>query len=306
MKKLLFGLVVIFILLITACTRSTPTLAAGATITSEKDGMLQVYVPEGEFEMGSVESYSQATVTSCVNFGDYLSDCQKGFADEKPAHTVYLNSFWIDRSEVTNAMYEKCVSAGACQAPFDNGSYTRENYYPNDQYAQFPVIYVDWYMARAYCAWAGRRLPSEAEWEKAARGTDGRIYPWGDENPSEHRLNFCDRRCSFDWADQSVDDGYFDTAPVGSYPEGASPYGLVDMAGNVWEWVADWYAEDYYSQTLYDNPTGPSSGEYRVLRGGSWNSNNDNVRSIYRCRNSPDSAINKYGFRCAVSVTSPD
>lgn len=232
-----------------------PTLAAtmlpGATQVSETDGMVMVYVPAGAFLMGSGSSDSLA------------------YSDEKPQHTVYLDGFWIDRTEVTNKMYALCVGAGSCQPPSGTKSFTRNSYYRDLQYDDYPVIYIAWNGAKAYCEWAGRRLPTEAEWEKAARGTDGRIYPWGDSFDGT-RLNFCDSSCSFDWAYKPVSDGYADTAPVGSYPDGASPYGALDMAGNVWEWVADWYDSRYYSNSPTVNPTGPSSGQGLVLRGGSW------------------------------------
>jgi formylglycine-generating enzyme required for sulfatase activity len=225
-----------------------------------------VLVPAGEFTMGSSASDSQA------------------YGDEKPQHTVYLDAFWIDKFEVTNAQYKKCVDAGKCSAPPQRKSYTRDSYYGDARYDNYPVIYVPWNDANTFCAWAGKRLPTEAEWEKAARGTDGRIYPWGN---------------TFDINKVNAEGKVGDTTEVGAYPAGASPYGVMDMAGNVWEWVADWYAENYYASSPRNNPKGPSSGEYRVLRGGAWYTNQSYVRAAYRYYYYPVNRDFDVGFRCA-------
>ncbi len=236
--------------------------------------MEMVYVPAGEFLMGSPDGE-----------GDY---------DEHPQHTVYLDAFWIDKTEVTNAMYQKCVDAGTCRP----NKYNYSVFNNPDQ----PVVGVSWYDAKAYCEWAGKRLPMEAEWEKAARGTDGRIYPWGNEWDvhTTKRLNFADKNTDFAWSDEEADDGYQNTALVGSYPAGASPYGALDMAGNVWEWVANWYDSDYYVRSPKRNPTGPDSGDARVLRGGSWGFDQINVRTAHRSRNLPDGRSPSVGFRCVA------
>jgi formylglycine-generating enzyme required for sulfatase activity len=248
---------------------TTPALRIGSTRISEKDGVTMVYVPAGEFLMGASSSDSQAASV------------------EKPQHTVHLDSFWIDKYEVTNALYKKCVDAGRCSRPGETKSYTRSPYYGNSSYDNYPVIYVLWNDATAYCAWAGKRLPTEAEWEKAARGTDARTYPWGN-NWDGTRLN--------SW-DSTPRPG--DTTAVGSYPSGASPYGALDMAGNVWEWVADWYGDNYYASSPRNNPKGPSSGQYRVLRGGSWGNGQFNVRASYRDGDFPDYRNDYVGLRCA-------
>jgi serine/threonine-protein kinase len=247
----------------------TALTGIGSTQISPKDGMVLVYVPEGEFLMGSADSDMMAN------------------SDEKPQHRVSLDAYWIDRTEVTNAMYTLCVQAEACQPPNDNSSNAHTNYYGNTQYANFPVIYVDWNDAKTYCEWSGRRLPTEAEWEKAARGMDGRIFPWGNDSPSSNLLNY----------NEYIDD----TTAVGSYSSGASPYGVLDMAGNVYEWVNDWYSETYYSQTPSSNPTGPGGGQSRVLRGGSWVDRVSDVRSAIRYRGEPVFAYAGLGFRCVLS-----
>jgi len=212
-------------------------------------GALMVYVPAGDFTMGSND----------------------GPSDAKPAHVVYLDAFWIDKFEVTNALYKKCVDAGKCARPSEMKSYTRSSYYGNSAFDNYPVIYVTWDDANVFCVWASKRLPTEAEWEKAARGTDKRIYPWGN-TFDKNLLN-------------SSEGGKGDTTAVGSYPAGASPYGTLDMAGNVWEWVADW--------------KGPSSGSSRVLRGGSWDNSQRLVRAAYRYDFPLGSRHDFIGFRCA-------
>lgn len=241
---------------------NTPEISVISSKVSEVDGMVQVFVPQGEFGMGSDD----------------------GWESEKPVHTVGLKAYWIDQTEVTNAQYSLCVQAGACNPPSSPGSFTRDRYYNNTDFGRYPVISVSWYDAMAYCEWAGRRLPTEAEWEKAARGVDGRIYPWG-ENISCELANYID--C------------LGDTSPVGSFPTAASPFGALDMAGNVWEWISDWYYIRYYNNSPLDYPLGPDSGAYRVVRGGSWNDYEWYLRTTNRYSYFPDNKRVSIGFRCA-------
>lgn len=235
-------------------------------MVSDKDGMVLVNIPAGEFLMGSLDSDWEA--------GSY----------EKPAHTVYLDAYWIDQTAVTNAKYAKCVQAGVCQPPVPQSSYTRQSYFGDALYDNFPVIYVTWNDAKAYCEWAGRRLLTEAEWEKAARGADGRKYPWGNEAPDAGKLNFAGN--------------VGDTVEVGHYPQSASPYGVLDMAGNVWQWVADWYGDTYYAASPAQNPAGPESGETRVMRGGGWYSTARVIRAANRDSYQPTDHFGNAGIRC--------
>jgi len=245
-----------------------PTLGIGPIMISDKDGMKLMYVPAGNFQMGSND-----------------------FPDT-PVHTVYLDAFWIDQTDITNKMYALCDNAGVCQSPTNTSSNFHSSYYGNSQFDNYPVIYIDWNMAKTYCEWAGRQLPSEAQWEKAARGTDGRTYPWG---------NSID--CSLaNYGGNGSNDCVGDTTEVGAYPSGVSPYGALDMAGNVWQWVADWYDGKYYSNSPSSNPLGPTSGQGRVLRGGPWEGVEYDVRSAARIRFDPDVTYYSVGFRCARSV----
>jgi formylglycine-generating enzyme required for sulfatase activity len=247
--------------------------------------MTLLYIPEGSFFMGAFDS------------GRFAYD------NEKPFHEVYVDAFFLDETEVTNAMYERCVKSGICEPPADISSHTRESYYGNPDFADYPVIFVTWYQADTYCKWAGRRLPTEAEWEKAARGQDSRVYPWGSQDVSGKLANFADNGTDANWADISVDDGYQDTSPVGSYPGGKSIYGVLDMAGNVWEWVNDRYDPSFYERSVASNPTGSETGEARVIRGGSWYFQQQDIRTTFRYGHAPAYVSCSGGFRCAVSAT---
>ena len=220
-----------------------------------RDHMSQVYVPAGQFMMGSVN-----------------------LPDTAP-HKVTLHGYWIDQFTVTNTMYRLCIQAGKCQRTASVDTYLND-----PAYADYPVHYINWYDAAAFCAWEGGRLPTEAEWEKAARGPQGFRYPWGNERPDPSLLNY---------------NGQFGVPrPAYDYWTGMSPYGLLNMAGNVQQWVADWYGADYYTHSPDQDPTGPPGGELKVLRGGGFWDNATEVQTYYRFRHDPTSAGAHRGVRC--------
>lgn len=268
-------------------TATKIVLPAVSTKISPKDGAEMVYIPEGEFLMGSD------------------TDEPYFWGAEAPKHVVYLDAYWIYRTEVTNSMYRECVKANACPYPVEIYSRTHDDYFTNPQYDTYPVIYVTYEGASAYCRWAGARLPTEAEWEKAARGTDGRLFPWGNGPLQSDLANFCDVGCpnpDSNEIESDLDDGYRDVAPVGSFPKGISPFGALDMAGNVLEWVSDWYSASYYSQSPYKNPLGLKTGTRHPIRGGSWGNGREGLRPAARASLPPMSAYDTVGFRCALSA----
>ena len=236
MKKL-FPILLAVALLSTACQFGSKK--AGAERTASEDGMVQVYVPDGTFQMGGIDPSAAS--------------------DEKPVHKVEMTGYWVDKTEVTNAMFLLCIQAGSCNPPQSTSSDTHPSYFNNAEFNDFPVVNITWEAAKQYCEWAGRRLPTEAEWEYAARGNTINTYPWGEDTPDDTRANF----------------NYMnkDVSQVGSYPDGASPFGALDMAGNVFEWTSDFYDAKYYASSPASNPTGPESRTAyfkRVLRGGSY------------------------------------
>lgn len=241
-----------------------------------KDGAPMVLIPEGPFPMG-------------VPHGD-----RDGGRDEYPRHDVLVNNFYIDKFELTNSRYLEFVKATNHRIPQNPKNATR-NLWQGDtiteSLADRPVINVDWADANAYCQWAGKRLPTEAEWEKAAKGTADRRFPWGNVEPTNKHLNFNQQ-----WIGEKT------LMPVGSYELGKSPFGVYDMAGNVWEWVNDWYDAKYYEKSPAKNPTGPESGTKRVLRGSGWQNETPTVRIFTRVDSDPTIRNESTGFRCAMDV----
>jgi formylglycine-generating enzyme required for sulfatase activity/tRNA A-37 threonylcarbamoyl transferase component Bud32 len=267
-----------------ATQTNVPTEAPTATLMVPTSTALPTAVPTAT--PYPVEITEQGAKMRLVPAGMFTMGSDV-YDEEKPAHSVSVAAFYMDVYEVTNGLYQACVSAGGCSAPRGGGSYTHSSYYGNPEFEQYPVIYVDWEQAQSYCAWRSARLPGEAEWEYAARGSDGRIYPWGNTIDSSYANYYSGTSGDKD-----------DTSPVGTYEKGKSPFGMYDMAGNVWEWTADWY-QAYPGNTVADSAYGQ---KYRVLRGGAWDDDDvSNVRTALRSRADPTGTDGDIGFRCARS-----
>jgi len=251
----------------------TPTSGVGSTWVSPLDGMQMVFVPAGPFIMG-LEDPAELSRSHAITL--------------MPPQIVELPGFWIDKTEVTNAMYTRCVDAGICEEPFKPVLLPFEDYYENPAYGEHPVLAVSYDNAKAYCRWAKRHLPTEAEWEKAARGELGNLFPWGNQPPNCNLASYL-----------LCNEG---TLPVGSLPEGASPYGALDMAGNVWEWVEDWYEPEAYPTPF------PVKGKVftetlHVVRGGSSTNSEMPLGAGIRFIAWPIDEISVgFGFRCAREI----
>lgn len=224
--------------------------------------------------------------------GPFVRGTTSGGFDEQPQRTIFLDTFTIDRYEVTNHQYQQFVQATGHRKPGLPSRYAKGG--GKMRGTNQPVVYVSWDDATEYCHWKGKRLPTEAEWEKAMRGTDGRLWPWGNREETS----------GANWA--RVQDGYEVSAPVGSFETDKSPYGVMDGAGNVLEWVGDWYLETYYKDSPERNPPSPEHGTYRVLRGGSYTSTGGDIRVTSRSKMMPDFRDETIGFRCAISKSSGD
>ena len=254
-----------------------------SSIAPTKDEM--VLIPDGVFTMG------------------YNIDNKKewGDTDEEPVHKVFLKSYYIDRYEVSASQFSNFLNQHQKQSSlyFQPGlGVTIEKidsqFRPRAGLGNYPVNRVSWFGADAYCRWVNKRLPTEAEWEKASRGTDSRVFPWGDEFPTNERVTF---RRKFNLL------GFKALEKIDSMPAGRSPYGIHHMAGNVWEWVNDWYGDIYYEDSPYANPKGPDSGTSKVLRGGNWYYKAYYMRTTYRFNDKPDAFKNWLGFRCAKDLS---
>ena len=242
-----------------------------------KDGGAMVLIPAGPFPMGVPRG------------------ARDGGIDERPNHVVELESFYLDKYEVTNSQYLEFMRATGHRAPKHPSDSAKDLWVGGlmpESIENLPVINVDWFDARAHCDWAEKRLPTEAEWEKGAKGNHDWRFPWGDVEPTHKHLNF-----NQTWQGEQT------LVPVGIYEAGKSPYGVYDMAGNVWEWVADWYSAGYYKISPRRNPKGPDKGTYRVLRSSGWQVETPQVRIFTRVQSDPLNRDHSTGFRCARDVT---
>jgi formylglycine-generating enzyme required for sulfatase activity len=267
----------------TVTSGKTPREVAEQGVTQNADwgpyveaseGLDMVLVPAGSFTMGSTEAQIDAAFQGCQTATGGQCD-RSWFEGEGPQTQItFSEPFWISQREVTNAQYKECVDAGVCTPPGERASYD------NPDFAEHPVVHISWSQANDYATWLGMRLPTEVEWEYAARGPDGLVYPWGNTFDGRN-LNFCDANCAVDWRNPNVDDGFGQTAPVGSYPEGVSWVGALDMSGNVWEWQNSIFRNYPYSEG--DGREGTANpGEVHVLRGGSWYTYQTDNRTITR------------------------
>lgn len=290
----------------------SPTTTTTATPIPEiivNQGATMTYIPSGRYPIGGVAEDLQ---NECRSF---RSGCQQAwYTPSEPIHEVQLDPYYIDIYEVTNQQFvqflntfgthesvcfgEICLEVEQTRIVIEDGLYS-----VTPAVNDFPVFGATWFGAAAYCNWRGARLPTEAEWEIAASWnpeTETKTtYPWGDEFDGTV-VNFCDRQCQERQAHRTFDDGFIIEAPVGSFEAGISPFGLYDMGGNVWEWVLDWYAPDYYENSPTQNPRGPAEGEQRVVRGGSWFDTGNFMSSLIRFPGTPTSGLITVGFRCAI------
>jgi len=322
-KANIFFLIFIILFLLSSCyqnvtttpQKATPSgIESGTLIRSPKDGMVMVYIPAGEFLMGSTDNEVERLRNECLDDGWDVNLCSERGTDELPQHVVYLDAFWIDQTEVTHAMFAEFLNELGDfhdeendqlffifprDVPFSHYIFRDDNgiFYIQEGYENYPISGVHWAGANAYCQWAEMRLPTEAEWEKASRGIDGQPYPWGYEDPTCILANY--EGCYGDYHGLS-------SLPVGSLPDGSSQYGVMNMAANTSEWVADYYDQIYFSYSTNYNPQGPEFGNEHVIKGGSYYDPPMTLRSAYRWGLDyfpPHIGPDPIGFRCAQSFS---
>ena len=261
------------------------------SIITLPDSAIMMLVPAGEFQMGDTLSYVRFPNPEGFRYEFFAINFR-----DAPLHSVYLDSFYIDKYEVTNRQYKRFCDE--TNHPYPKNPHWDVNYFLGK--SDYPVLFVDWYDAVAYARWAGKRLPTEAEWEKAARGADCRFWPFGN-RWILGAFNYYDRK-EDTLSETGVIDGYTHTAPVGSFPRDRSPYGVIDMAGNLFEWCLEWYKEDYYKESPYKNPMGADTGRVKSKRGGSWLHHYSWGSCIHRYYQNPKKAYDAVGFRCLLDI----
>ncbi len=284
------------------------------------DGAWMVFIPAGKYYMGTGERWEG------MQMDPFFYEDKTALEHEMPSHRLTMDAFWFYQTHVTNAQFSIFIettgyqthaeAAGVSYNLNNEGEWIESN---NSSWQQpdgpdssimglenHPVVHVTWADAAAYCEWAGGRLPTEAEWERVGKGMHSTFakYPWGGDLPSGQRANFCDVNCPLNSANEKQDDGFATTSPVGQYPLGSNQYNAMDLAGNVWDWIWDWYDQDYYLKSPHENPMGPSSGREKVIRGGGWNSNNFELRVTNRDKADPEMSTSTIGFRC-VQLAQP-
>ncbi len=260
-----------FLLLVTLI--AAPAYGESSTTPAAPEGM--VLIPEGSYEMGSRRSLRELNPTALFQADRHM------LGPEDPAHEVFTSAYFIDKNETTNAQYRKYIASTGARTPrfLDDEKFNNPNQ---------PIVGVNWKEAQGYCKWAGKRLPTEAEWEKAGRGQAPVLFPWGNVPPDGTRVNF--------------NGEHGKTSKVGSFEPGKSAYGVYDLSGNVAEWVQDWHYPEYYLFSPKKNPRGPVKGQYKVIRGGNWRNNGADVRLTYRNATTPKIRSNSIGFRCVKDI----
>ncbi len=292
-RKITFALALSLLIVLSSCASPTPEIVTVVVTATDQPATeapasapTQPLAPVslGGPQNGETIKWIDGSVLVYISAGNFTM----GYGGDAPVHSISLDGYWIQQTKVTNRMYDQCVSTGSCTPP------TQElggPVFTNPTFASHPVVGVTWDQAQAYCSWVQGSLPTEAQWEKAARGANGNAYPWGNSEPSCDLLNFAN--C------------YGRTTNVDTYENGKSPFGLYDMAGNVFEWVFDFYDANYYAQSPAENPTGPTTGQYRGVRGSSFETSDVQAASAIRRFNEQTDSGRDIGFRCAVPNPQP-